>query len=47
MTNRLAIILGVLIVSTLAVDYAIYGSEHLLFLAKKMFELMDWLAFWR
>ena len=47
MTNTLAIILGILIVGGLALDYALYDTEHLIFLAKKFFVLLDWLAFWR
>ncbi|WP_425102013.1 hypothetical protein [Tropicibacter sp. S64] len=47
MTNTLAIVLGALILGGLGVDYLMYGSEHLLFLAKKMFDLIEWLAFWR
>ncbi|MDA7424470.1 hypothetical protein [Thalassococcus lentus] len=47
MTNRLAIILGLLILGAVALDYAMYGSEHFIFLGRKMFVLMDWLAFWR
>ena len=47
MTNSLAIILGALILGGLALDYALYDTEHLVFLGKKVFELIDWLAFWR
>lgn len=47
MTNRIALVLGVLLVATLSVDVLLYGSEHLIFLGKKLFELIDWIAFWR
>ncbi len=47
MTNTIAIVLAVLIVGGLALDYAMFGSEHLVFLARKFFVLLDWLAFWR
>lgn len=47
MTNTIAIILGLIIVGSLTADYIMYGSEHLLFLAKKMFDLLEWMAFWR
>ncbi len=47
MTNKLAVILGIVIVAALMVDYLAFGSEHFLFLGKKMFVLIDWLAFWR
>ena len=47
MTNRLAIILGALIFGALVLDYALYDTEHLVFLGRKMFALLDYIAFWR
>ncbi|MEX0319780.1 MULTISPECIES: hypothetical protein [unclassified Ruegeria] len=47
MTNQIAIWLGILILGTLMLDYALYGTEHLLFLGKKFFAFLNWLAFWR
>ena len=47
MTNTIAITLGLLILGGLAVDYALFGSEHLVFLGRKLFALIDWVAFWR
>ena len=47
MTNRLALTLAILICIALLADTALYGSEHLLFLGKKLYQLLDWLAFWR
>ena len=47
MTNRIALTLGILIVLTIALDVLIFGSEHLVFLGKKMADLIEWLAFWR
>ncbi|MEM9551078.1 MAG: hypothetical protein AAGA05_07885 [Pseudomonadota bacterium] len=47
MTNTIAIGLGVLILAGLAVDVAIFGNEHLIFMAKKLDALIEWLAFWR
>lgn len=47
MTNTIALWLGGLILAALAIDIVFYGTEHLVFLAKKMLELMEWLAFWR
>lgn len=47
MTNRIAMFLIVLICGALVVDVMIYGSEHLMFLFRKMLELLEWLAFWR
>jgi len=47
MTNPIAVMLGLLIVGALALDGFIYGSEHVIFLGKKMTELLEWMAFWR
>ncbi|MFZ5961447.1 hypothetical protein ACOXXX_00710 [Thalassococcus sp. BH17M4-6] len=47
MTNFIAVVMGVVLVTALGIDYAIFGSEHLLFLGKKFFVLLDWVAFWR
>ncbi len=47
MTNRIALVLGLLIVAAIAVDVALNGSAHMIFLAKKLDELIEWLAFWR
>jgi hypothetical protein len=47
MTNRIALVLGLLIVGAIVVDTVYYGTEHAVFLAKKMTELIEWLAFWR
>ncbi|MCC1493354.1 hypothetical protein [Cognatishimia sp. F0-27] len=47
MTNRLAIILGLLILGALALDYALFEMRNTMFLARKFFVLLDWLAFWR
>ena len=46
MTNSLALVLGALILIGIGVDVAIFGSEHMVFLGKKMFWLLDWIAFW-
>lgn len=47
MTTKIAIGLGLLIFALLAVDVALFGTNHLVFLGKKLFELIDWVAFWR
>lgn len=47
MTNRIAIVLGLIIIGAIVVDYIYYGTEHVVFLAKKLTELIEWLAFWR
>ncbi|MDW3183954.1 MULTISPECIES: hypothetical protein [unclassified Roseobacter] len=47
MTNRIAIVLGTLLLLLLVVDVLLFGTEHLVFLGKKLFELIEWLSFWR
>ncbi|MGR3365681.1 MAG: glyceraldehyde-3-phosphate dehydrogenase [Maritimibacter harenae] len=47
MTNRLALILFVLIVAAFAADFAVNAGRASLFLAKELFEFLHWLAFWR
>lgn len=47
MSNTLAIVLGLLILGLCAVDVFLYGSEHLVFLGKKFYEFIEWVAFWR
>ena len=47
MTNRLAIILGSFLVAALVIDMILFGTEHVIFLAKKFTELIEWVAFWR
>ncbi|WP_165978833.1 hypothetical protein [Antarcticimicrobium luteum] len=47
MTDRIALVLGFMILSALVLDVALNGSEHLVFLGKEMFDLIEWIAFWR
>lgn len=47
MTNRIALVLGLLILGALATDFYLFGSQHLIFLGKKMYEFIEWIAFWR
>lgn len=46
MTNRLAIILGLVILSGIAADLYLEDGAGLLYLGRKLFVLIDWLAFW-
>jgi hypothetical protein len=46
-TNTIAFVLGLLILGAIAVDITVYGTQHLIYLSKKMFDLIEWLAFWR
>ncbi|MGR3462017.1 MAG: hypothetical protein ACU0AX_07870 [Roseovarius sp.] len=47
MTNRIAIVLVLLILA--AVAYDVQNNDHggLLFLARKLLDLIEYLAFWR
>ncbi len=47
MTNSIALALGLLLVAALGVDFVLYGSDHLVFIAKKLFDMTEWMAFWR
>jgi len=47
MTNPIALVLGLLLVGAIVADVMFYGTEHIVFLAKKMADLIEWLAFWR
>lgn len=47
MTNLIAFILGLLLIAAIAIDVTFYGTEHMVFLGKKFFELIEWIAFWR
>ncbi|MGA9253920.1 MAG: hypothetical protein WBV78_04890 [Roseobacter sp.] len=47
MTNRIALSLAAVLLGLIVVDVLLFGTEHLVFLGKKMFELIEWLAFWR
>lgn len=47
MTNRGSVILALLILIAIGVDVVFYGTEHLVFLGKKLADLLEWIAFWR
>lgn len=47
MTNSIAIVLGLVIVGLIAGDVVFADSANLVFLGKKLFELIEWMAFWR
>lgn len=47
MTNRLALILGVLVLAAILADLALSDGRAVLFLARRLLVLIDWLAFWR
>lgn len=47
MTNRIALWLGVVLIGLIAADLILFGEGHLVFLGKKMVDLIEWMAFWR
>lgn len=47
MTNQIAIWLAGLLLVAVAGDVMLFGTEHLLFLGRKLYDLLQWLAFWR
>ncbi|MBS8228844.1 glyceraldehyde-3-phosphate dehydrogenase [Vannielia litorea] len=47
MTNRLAIILFVLILALLVADGTLNDGAATLFMLKKFAKLTEWMAFWR
>jgi hypothetical protein len=47
MTNRIALILGLLLLGAIVLDLFLVGTQHLIYLGKKLFELTEWMAFWR
>ncbi|WP_176695363.1 hypothetical protein [Phaeobacter sp. B1627] len=47
MSNSLAVTLGLIILTAIAVDMIFFDTQNLLFLGKKLFLLIEWVAFWR
>lgn len=47
MTNLIALVLAAMLLSALAIDVLMVGDRHIIFLGKKLFELTEWIAFWR
>ena len=47
MSNTVAVVLGLFIVRLITGDVVFFDSANLVFLGKKMFELIEWMAFWR
>ncbi|WP_199178502.1 hypothetical protein [Acidimangrovimonas sediminis] len=47
MTDRLALILGLLLVLMFGADFLFNHGDATLFLARKLTELVDYLEFWR
>ncbi|MBW4963014.1 hypothetical protein [Sulfitobacter sp. CW3] len=47
MNTQISLVLAALLIGGLVVDSLYFGTEHLLFLAKKFMDLLEWVAFWR
>ncbi len=47
MTNPIALFLGFILIAAIVADVTFYGTEHMVFLGKKLLELIEWIAFWR
>ena len=47
MTNKIAIFLGLIIIGGLIYDRMAHDWANTLFLARKMADLIEWMAFWR
>ncbi|EBA11679.1 hypothetical protein [Roseobacter sp. CCS2] len=47
MTNKLALIIGIIIAALFAVDFVQYDWANTVFLMRKLTALIEWIAFWR
>ncbi|MFN7225367.1 MAG: hypothetical protein ACK4MS_15250 [Paracoccaceae bacterium] len=47
MTDRIALVLGLIIVAAIATDLLANAGQALLFLLTKFDAMVEWLAFWR
>ncbi|MGV6847265.1 MAG: hypothetical protein ACWA5A_02675 [Marinibacterium sp.] len=47
MTDRIALFLAIVILIAVIADVSVFGTQHIIFLSKKLQNLIDWLAFWR
>ncbi|WP_164860779.1 hypothetical protein [Parasedimentitalea marina] len=47
MTPKISIVLGLIISAALVIDIALFGTTHVVFLGKRFYELINWVAFWR
>jgi hypothetical protein len=46
-TDRIALVLGIVIVSAFGLDLAANGGTASLFLLRKFDAMVEWIAFWR
>lgn len=47
MTNTFAIWFGIFLLAMIGLDWVFFDWSNLVFLAKKLADLIEWLAFWR
>ena len=47
MTNRIAIVMGLIIVALIVLDATMNESEATIFLLRKFWALIEYMAFWR
>ena len=47
MNTTVALLLGFTIIALIAFDYRANDAENLVFLGRKGWELIEWMAFWR
>lgn len=47
MTTQLSIMIGLAIIAAVTADITLNNADALLFLGRKFFVLLDWVAFWR
>ena len=47
MTNRIALFVGALVLIGLVVDRQYFDWQGTLFLARRLFDLIMWIKFWR
>ncbi|MCR8825631.1 hypothetical protein [Pseudosulfitobacter koreensis] len=47
MNNTLSLILAALLIGWISFDVVTNDSANLIFLGKELFDLIEWMAFWR
>ncbi|WP_390915046.1 hypothetical protein [Pseudosulfitobacter sp. SM2401] len=47
MTNPIAVVLGLILIGMIIGDVIVFDAANLLFLGKKLADLIEWIAFWR
>ena len=47
MTNPIAVVLGLIVIGMIIGDVIVFDAANLLFLGKKLADLIEWIAFWR